>query len=243
MSGKSALILGGTGATGKLLLQSILASDAFTRLGEFGRRVHSPAELQSYAGREKLEQKVIDFENINNEGLKEGRWDVIFITLGTSRRTAGSAQLFEKIDREYVLNAARAAKTDDTDHQQRIVYLSGTVADPSSHMLYSRSKGLTEHGLASLGYSDVIAFRPGFISEANRAEPELMVTLYTCAVFRIGSRSSSLTLNSPIARFLSRFSGNIQIPVRLAHRPWDRRHVTRLPRSTRSRRAYASRVN
>lgn len=42
--------------------------------------------------------------------------------LGTTKKNAGSAEAFEKIDREYVINAARAAKAEGTD--QRIVYVS-----------------------------------------------------------------------------------------------------------------------
>jgi oxidoreductase len=30
-------------------------------------------------GREKLEQKVVDFERIDEAGLKEGQWDVVFV--------------------------------------------------------------------------------------------------------------------------------------------------------------------
>ena len=30
-------------------------------------------------GREKLEQKVVDFECIDEAGLKEGQWDVVFV--------------------------------------------------------------------------------------------------------------------------------------------------------------------
>lgn len=32
------------------------------------------------AGKEKLEQKSINFEKIDEEGLKDGKWDVVYIT-------------------------------------------------------------------------------------------------------------------------------------------------------------------
>lgn len=71
-------------------------------------------------GVDKLEQKVIDFEKIQDAGLRQGKWDVVFITyvssalllievgsltclyyrLGTTKAAAGSAEAFEKIDRE-----------------------------------------------------------------------------------------------------------------------------------------------
>lgn len=97
MTGKSALLLGGTGAVGKQLLAELLASDEWTRVGEYGRRVSTPPSTQT-----KLEQKVIDFEDLGKANMKAGRWDVVFVTLGTTRANAGSAAQFEKIDRECV---------------------------------------------------------------------------------------------------------------------------------------------
>lgn len=140
LAGKSALLVGATGATGRYVLKELLASQQFTRVGEYGRRT-TPLD-QITAGKEKLEQKTIDFKKLENSGLKDGKWDVVFITfdsirflsdnqtnivdrLGTTRANAGSAAAFEKIDREYVINAARAAKSDSS---QRLVYLSVSIA-------------------------------------------------------------------------------------------------------------------
>jgi oxidoreductase len=81
MSTKSALILGASGAVGKHLLREVLTSAHFSRVGEFGRRV---TEKERLAGIDtsKLVQKTIDFEKLteDDQGLKEGKWDVIFVT-------------------------------------------------------------------------------------------------------------------------------------------------------------------
>ena len=98
--GKSALLFGATGAVGKRLLAELLANDEWTRVGEYGRRVSTPPSDPH--AQTKLEQKVIDFEHLDEAGLKAGRWDVVFVTLGTTRANAGSAAQFEKIDRECV---------------------------------------------------------------------------------------------------------------------------------------------
>jgi oxidoreductase len=74
--GQSALIVGATGQVGGYLLKELLASSHFTRVGEFGRRVTQDVP----AGKEKLEQKKIDFEKLDEAGLKDGKWDVVFIT-------------------------------------------------------------------------------------------------------------------------------------------------------------------
>ncbi|THH16165.1 hypothetical protein EW146_g4425 [Bondarzewia mesenterica] len=164
-SGQSALLIGATGATGKHLLRELLASPHFTRVGEAGRRVTPPEQLPSGADG-KLEQKVVDFEKIDQAGLRDGKWDVVFITLGTSLKNAGSKEMFEKIDREYVVNAAKAARTDDAN--QRLVYCSAGVADAHSYALYSRSKGLTEQALVSIDYGDTLIYRPGYLKNAVR---------------------------------------------------------------------------
>lgn len=78
-TGKTALLLGGTGAVGKKLLAELLASDEWARVGEYGRRVSAP-EPDTHPT--KLEQKVIDFENLDKPALRAGRWDVVFVTLG-----------------------------------------------------------------------------------------------------------------------------------------------------------------
>ncbi|KAF4569541.1 Protein fmp52, mitochondrial [Pleurotus pulmonarius] len=174
--GKSALLVGATGQTGRQLLQQLLASNDFSRIGEYGRRVTSADKIS--VGKEKLEQKVVDYENLKESEWKDGKWDVVFITsLGTTRALAGSASAFEKIDREYVLKAAKAAKLNDPEHPQRVVYCSATMANSKSSSLYTRSKGLTEEGLASLGYSDTIVFRPAFLKGATREDTRVAETM------------------------------------------------------------------
>lgn len=70
--------------------------------------------------------------------------------MGTTRAAAGSADNFVKIDREYVLAAAKAALTDEKATMQRLLYCSSAGANSSSFFLYPKSKGLTEEGLGEL---------------------------------------------------------------------------------------------
>jgi len=195
-SSKTALILGATGATGKHLLRELLSSNEWSKVGEYGRRVTPETNLPE--NRSKLEQKTIDFENLDAAGLKDGRWDVVFVTLGTARAKAGSAEMFEKIDREYVVNACRAAKTDDLSHEQRVVYLSSGGANPSSPFLYTRSKGLTELALARLGYADTIVFRPGVLKGTQRDETRLAETIVGYVTGAMSHFTSSVEIHVPV---------------------------------------------
>ncbi|KAJ3842148.1 hypothetical protein F5878DRAFT_639052 [Lentinula raphanica] len=173
MSSQIALLIGASGQTGQHLLKELLNSPNYSQVHEYGRRVTDTELLSS--GKDKLQQKVIDFEKLNDSGLKDGNWDVVFITLGTTRKNAGSVEAFEKIDREYVINVAREARINGKD--QRLVYLSSTGADASSSFLYTKSKGLTELGLASLGYKDTIIFRPAMLAGVDRPESRPLETI------------------------------------------------------------------
>ncbi|KAH9166734.1 hypothetical protein EDB89DRAFT_2073005 [Lactarius sanguifluus] len=170
---KSALILGATGQTGRHLLRELIASPTFSRVCEAGRRVTPAEELPAQASG-KLEQKVIDFERLDEAGLKDGNWDVVFITLGTTIKLAGSQENFTKIDKEYVVNAAKAAKV---DKDQRLVYISVGLANPESRSFYIRSKGLTEKALAELGYKDTVVFRPALLANVERPEGRLLESI------------------------------------------------------------------
>lgn len=74
----SALLFGATGQVGQNVLKELLASSYFTRVGEYGRRVTNLDLIT--IGKEKLEQKTVDFEKVDQAGLKDGKWDVVFIT-------------------------------------------------------------------------------------------------------------------------------------------------------------------
>ena len=70
-------MLGATGATGKHILNEVLLSERFARVSEYGRSVTSESKLPQTTGR--LEQKKVDFENLEQAVWKQGNWDVVFI--------------------------------------------------------------------------------------------------------------------------------------------------------------------
>lgn len=152
-SGETALLLGATGAVGKVLLGDLLRSSHYGKVHAFVRR---PFKAQSaYKDEDKLVEHIVDFDKLvdTDEGaqaFKEVKANTVFITLGTTRAQAGSATQFERIDREYVLKSAKAALLDNEDAQrlgQRVLYCSSMGATSSSPLLYPKSKGLTEEGL------------------------------------------------------------------------------------------------
>lgn len=59
-----------------------MASNHFSRVVEAGRRVTPADSLQDAAGKEKLTQKTIDFEKLEESGLKDEKVDVVVIVVG-----------------------------------------------------------------------------------------------------------------------------------------------------------------
>lgn len=66
-------------------------------------------------------------------------------------------------------------------------------------LLY-RSKGLTEQGLASLGYTETIVFRPGFLAQTNRADRRISESIFSKITGVLSYVSSSLEI--PVRRLL-----------------------------------------
>lgn len=92
-AGQTALLLGATGQVGRHILKELISSPYFTKIGEFGRKV---TDLDSIPGKdkEKVVQKTINFEKLQDAELGKDKWDVVFISLvshasRTSRATEG----------------------------------------------------------------------------------------------------------------------------------------------------------
>lgn len=78
--GKSALIVGATGAVGRHIFSLLLGGKDFAKVAEYGRRVTPQAELAPQTPTNKLEQKSVNFDKITEEGLENGKFDVVVVT-------------------------------------------------------------------------------------------------------------------------------------------------------------------
>jgi oxidoreductase len=129
-SPKTALVLGGTGAVGRALVRELLLSGAFEKVTTLGRR---PVSLEdsglSEEALRRLEQRVVDFERLDENAEAFNHHDVVFCSLGTTRKQAGSAKAFIRIDQDYVVHAAELAHKAGAKH---FSYVSSTGANAKS---------------------------------------------------------------------------------------------------------------
>lgn len=144
-----AVIVGATGATGRDLLELVLANPMFDSVEIFVRR--NPGIIH-----EKLITHIIDFDN-PEIWAKSVIGDVLFACLGTTRKDAGSQEQQWLVDFYYQMEFAKAAKKNEVRHY---VLLSTVMASPNSHFFYTRMKGELEEAVKGLHFAKTTILRP-----------------------------------------------------------------------------------
>ena len=144
-----ALVLGATGAIGKDLVEQLLKDDTFDRVDIFVRReVKIPSA--------KLVAHVVDFDHTELWADKL-TGDVLFSTLGTTIRAAGSQDAQWKVDYTYQYNAAKAARENGVP---TYVLVSSVGANAKSKVFYTRMKGALDDAVQELGFRGGFILRP-----------------------------------------------------------------------------------
>ncbi len=160
---RSAVVAGGTGLVGGILLH-LLGGDAnYRRVTSLVRR-----EVPAPPG---VAVQQVDFERLDELVLPEV--DDAFCCLGTTRRAAGSAAAFRRVDLDYVVAFARLAKRAGA---LRFLLVSSLGASPRSRFLYTRTKGESEAAIEAIGFTTVVILRPSFLI-GDRAEGRLTETV------------------------------------------------------------------
>lgn len=147
-----AIIIGGTGATGKELVKQLLEDARFKEVVVLVRRPY-------FDEHKKLKEVIVDFENLNNHAdMIQG--DVAFSCLGTTLKDAGSKDAQWRVDHDYQLEFASVAKANGV---KDFVLISAFGADAKSFFFYSKMKGTLEDNIRKLGFSRLIVMQPGGI--------------------------------------------------------------------------------
>lgn len=144
-----ALVLGATGAIGKDLVELLLKDPTVDRVDIFVRReVNIPSA--------KLVVHVVDFDHPEQWADKLSG-DVLFSTLGTTIRAAGSQEAQWKVDYTYQYNAAKAARENGVP---TYVLVSSVGANAKSKVFYTHMKGALDNAVQELGFPGCFILRP-----------------------------------------------------------------------------------
>ena len=149
---KTALVIGATGLVGAELVSQLLADGAYGRVIAFTRR-------DTGLEHDKLTTHIIDFDD-RDAWAPLVRGHVLFSTLGTTAKVAGSKEAQFRIDHDYQLWFAEAARDNGVES---LVLVSAMGADANSVVFYSRMKGQLERAVRALEIPRTVILQPGML--------------------------------------------------------------------------------
>lgn len=154
------LIAGASGLVGSELLTILMTQSSFEKIISLGRR-------QLPIDDSKLIQIVTPLEKVESFILPTS--EVAFCCLGTTIKKAGSQADFRKVDCDYILNFARAAKKAGV---KKFILVSALGANIDSKIFYNQVKGETENSLKKLDFSELIILQPSLLlGERSESRP------------------------------------------------------------------------
>ena len=206
--GKTALLLGATGETGQQLIKQLVRSSQYSRIVSIGRR---EVEIPDDIPHQKVEQVIVDFDNLEQYSTKFSEIDVAFCCLGTTRAKAG-ADGFVRVDHDYVLKAAQILRD---SHCPEFHLLTSKGSNANSWFLYPSTKGKVENAVIELDFPRLAIYRPGLLL-CDRKEKRLMESAFQ-SVARMMDKSfwwsveTSMVAKAMIATSLKKESGKVEI--------------------------------
>ncbi|MBL7917372.1 MAG: NAD(P)H-binding protein [Bacteroidia bacterium] len=180
-----AIVIGATGATGKELVNLLLADTKVESVIVFVRR-------QIQIDHPKLRTHQIDF-NRPEDWKEQVKGDVLFCCLGTTLKDAGSKEAQWKIDHDYQLWFAQAAKNNKVPC---CVLVSAIGASSKSNIFYSRMKGELEEAISKLNFAKFLIFQPPLLLRENS---DRIMEIVAAKIIRFFNNLGLLRSQQPLA--------------------------------------------
>jgi uncharacterized protein YbjT (DUF2867 family) len=165
---KTIWVVGATGLVGRETVRVLFEQGH--QIVTWVRRASGQAHLR-------LQERVVDFEQLDAAFADPSvaSPDAAVSCLGTTIKQAGSQERFRRVDYEYVLAFARAARMAGAS---TFAVVTAMGADSDSMIFYNRVKGDVERELAALGFEHLVIARPSLLI-GERAETRLGEKLMT----------------------------------------------------------------
>lgn len=149
----TAVIIGGTGAVGREIVNEILSGEYYNRVYILGR-----SSISKLPDDSRLEKIIIDFDNIDFDMDILENADV-FSSLGTTIKTAGSKENQRKIDVDYTVNFAKLCE----GKVRSFNVVSAIGANSKSKNFYNSLKGELEDKLKEMNLRTLRIFQPSLL--------------------------------------------------------------------------------
>ncbi|MEO9144343.1 MAG: NAD(P)H-binding protein [Ginsengibacter sp.] len=160
MNELTAVVIGATGLTGNLVMEELLKDSSFKTIRALVRR-------KSGTTHPKLQQKIVDFNNIDDYTKNFGEGDIIFCCVGTTQKKVnGDKNAYTKIDFDIPVNAARIGIVKGF---KKFQIVSAIGANENASNFYLSLKGKTENTLKLFPFESIGIFRPSILN-GNRVE-------------------------------------------------------------------------
>jgi uncharacterized protein YbjT (DUF2867 family) len=157
---KTATLIGASGLIGSHLLQLLLDDPDFDTVKILVRR-----KLQT--SHQKLEQKVVDFNDSDSLLVAMDNSDAVFCTVGTTqKKVKGDLEAYRKVDYDIPVRIARFCKMTGC---KTFVLVSAVGANSSAKNFYLKLKGEVEEVIQTIGIRSVYIMRPSMLM-GNRKE-------------------------------------------------------------------------
>lgn len=177
---RTAIVLGATGLTGSLLVDSLLCNDHYSKIIVFVRS-------QFHLSHPKLIIEQINLLNLFDY-KKRFIGDVLFCCIGTTKAKTPDKNLYRQIDYGIPTNAAKICEMNGIPN---FIVMSSMGANVKSSIFYSKLKGEMEQAVLNRGIKNIYILRPSLIT-GNRKEFRLFESISKMAmkvlnVFLVGS--------------------------------------------------------
>ncbi|KAG4065518.1 hypothetical protein HA402_013288 [Bradysia odoriphaga] len=159
MTNLSAFVLGASGTAGKSIVKALVDHPKFNKITLIGRRTLDLSNIAHQPGYSKIQQKTIDFENVEKYATDFQGYDVGFCALGTSSVGVNKEQYY-RITHDYVINSAKLAHSGGC---KQFHFISGKSTSKDSWYSWARTKAEVEEKLLAMGFERVSIYRPGGI--------------------------------------------------------------------------------
>lgn len=166
---KTAIIAGATGLVGRHLLEQVLEDPYFDEVIIFVRRTTGIRHP-------KLTEHIVNFDT-PDEWKDRVKGDILFSTMGTTLKQAGSKEAQKKVDYTYQYEVAKMAAENGV---QEYVLVSTPGASPGSMVFYTRIRGELDRDVKKLPFKRIIILKPSVLDgkrEKKRSGEEIGIKL------------------------------------------------------------------